>query len=349
MASYHSWLQQVVTPVSFSGGSVIDMQLGPSQLLICLFGTLQCGVHNIPIEVWLPKAYPREAPYLFIRPSPGIAIRATQHIDPSGRVFHPMLNMWRPESSVAEILRILVSLLAVDPPFHPGTGRPVYASQTMGPMGSYAPPAVASPRGNYASPGAASSASPMSGYTPSVVANSTRDFISPQGPQSILPDDLPRLRKMLQEKLNRRFNALQKEAALESDRILAENTQLSEGEKRLAGGLAKILEETARMEEEIDLVRSQKERIRQLVNTEQSEVDYDTLVMPHGPISKQIMDVVAMDLATQDLIYTISKAFNEGNITLTVYLRHVRDLAREQFLQKALLAKIRREFPLINN
>lgn len=288
--------------------------MGPPQLLICLFGTLQCNVHTIPIELWLPKTYPRDAPFLYIQPSPGIVIRATQNVDPAGRVFHPILGMWRPDTGLVELLRVMTGVLSADPPFYPGTGRPVYAGASPGSIG-----------------------------TP---------LAAPQSPITQTPDNLPQLRRMLKERLNGRFQALQKELSSESDRILAENTLLSRGETFLAEGLAKILDETRKLEGEIETIRVQKDKLIQLASSDQGEIDYDTLVVPQGPIAKQIIEVVSIDLAIQDLIYIISKVFSEGQmptLTLTLYLKSIRELAREQFLQKALLSKIRREFPLIKN
>lgn len=309
---------------------IIVVRLGPpTQLLICLFGGLQCGVHNIPIEIWLPKGYPREAPYMFIQPSPGISIRPTQSVDNHGRVNHPMLQMWRPEYGVGELLRVIGGILTMDPPFFPGTGRPMYGASPLPIHASYTPPPIT-----------AASPNPP-------VAISRTPIPSPIGamptPSPIPTDDMPRMRRMLKDKLNSRFPVLQKDLSLEMERVLAESSRLATGEESLTQGIKCLWEEAARLEGEIDGVRKQKEQLINLAtSTNSNGLDVDALVIPDSVLGKQTMEVLANDLAIQDLIYTISKIFHEGSasLPLSLYLKYIRDLAREQFLQKALLIKL---------
>ena len=357
--------------------TAVIVRIGPPQLLICLFGTLQCGVHNIPLEVWLPRGYPRDAPLLFIQPSPGIMIRPTANVDATGRVFHPMLGGWRPELATVEVLRMLTGVLAMDPPFFPGSGRPVYANSASGgpiahpmtanptmrptnsssmgqpyhhpamgpitpPMGHH--PAMSPPQYGYGSPSLSPAPTPKSAVTPTATPAAAPSA-------TVTKEDMPQLRILLKSKLNHRYHQIQRELALESDRLLAESTQLTMGEKTLEEGRQRVRDELTKTQDEIDAIKAQTHRLVSLAQGGSGVINYDNLVVPHGPIARQIMELVAEDLAIQDTIYAISKAFLDGRASfgLIVYLRHVRDLARDQFMAKALLAKIRREFPLINN
>lgn len=293
------------------------VRLGPEavQLLICLFGAVPCGVHNIPLEVWLPRSYPREAPLVFVTPSPGIAIRPTPLIDAAGR----LVGLgWHPEGGVAALLGALVPALAADPPFYPGAGRPAFAAVPP-PYQSSLPPIV---------PPAAAAAAPAA--------------------------SLLEMRRIVKDKLRRRYRELQAQLAIESDRLLAENTRLAGGEARLAEGLQRLTEECARVQQEIAAIRQYTQTLTEAAEQAAAEGDqkiiYEDLVAPQGPIAQQIFDLLAEELAVQDTIYALSKLFNEGRagINLATYLKQVRELAREQFLAKALHAKIRRKFPLIN-
>lgn len=147
---------------------------------------------------------------------------------------------------------------------------------------------------------------------------------------------------------------MQTQLAIETDRLLAENTRLSEGEAKLDEGIRLLKEEIATVEQAIAQTRKSTQRLIEMADkatADGGEVDYDNLVVPQGPIAQQLMDLVGEDLAIQDTIYAFSKLFHEGkaDITLATYLKQVRELAREQFMAKALYAKIRRKFPLINN
>ena len=52
-----------------------------------------------PIQIWVPHAYPREGPLIFVTPTNGIAIRPGQHVSGEGRIFHPYLASWREDVS----------------------------------------------------------------------------------------------------------------------------------------------------------------------------------------------------------------------------------------------------------
>ena len=310
---------------------------GPIQLLICLFGPLQCGLHNIPIEVWLPKVYPREAPLVYIVPTMGATIRPTNMVDASGRVIHPMLMRWRGDFALAEVLRVIAGALALDPPFFVGAGRPVYSygaqpqiiqqQQQQQQLPPHLQPIAQTTRPQFYQPPAALQ-SPVTGYQ---------------------IQDLPELRRMMKERMNIRFRKLQTESALESDRLLAEHSQLEQGENRLNAALHRFKNDIKSLEEKIETIRKQKEFIVEMAKKDEIELDYDTLVVPQGPIAKQIMELHIEQMALEDVMYDFSKVFllGKGNITLPMYLKHIRELAREQFMNKALLAKIRLNFPII--
>jgi ESCRT-I complex subunit TSG101 len=71
---------------------------GASALLLNLSGTIPVTfrgtTYRFPISVWIPHAYPREAPLAYVTPAEGMVIRAGQHVDPQGKVYHPYLVGW---------------------------------------------------------------------------------------------------------------------------------------------------------------------------------------------------------------------------------------------------------------
>ncbi|PIN12842.1 Vacuolar sorting protein/ubiquitin receptor VPS23 [Handroanthus impetiginosus] len=58
--------------------------------------------------------------------------------------------------------------------------------------------------------------------------------------------------------------------------------------------------------------------------------------------SESVLERLAADLGLEDLIYALDKAVEEGALTFEVYMKHIRVLAREQFLCRAKMAKIER-------
>ncbi|EFX04575.1 endosomal sorting complex protein [Grosmannia clavigera kw1407] len=96
---------------------------GASALLLHLSGTLPAvfrgTTYRYPISVWVPHAYPREAPLVYVTPTENMMVRPGQHVDPQGQVYHPYLVGWSEfwdKSSIVDFLAILRDVFAKEPP-----------------------------------------------------------------------------------------------------------------------------------------------------------------------------------------------------------------------------------------
>ncbi|KAJ4294686.1 Suppressor protein stp22 of temperature-sensitive alpha-factor receptor and arginine permease [Collariella sp. IMI 366227] len=71
---------------------------GASALLLHLSGTIPVlfrgTTYRFPISIWVPHAYPREAPLVYVTPTETMMVRPAQHVDPQGQVYHPYLVGW---------------------------------------------------------------------------------------------------------------------------------------------------------------------------------------------------------------------------------------------------------------
>jgi hypothetical protein len=71
---------------------------GTSALLLLLKGTLPVtfrgATYGFPVAIWVPYAYPREPPIVYIDPSEDMVVRPGQHVSGDGRVYHPYLAQW---------------------------------------------------------------------------------------------------------------------------------------------------------------------------------------------------------------------------------------------------------------
>lgn len=71
---------------------------GRSQLLLNLVGTLPVtfrgATYQIPLKIWLLHEYPKQPPMVFVNPTRDMLIRPGNHVDPSGRCYHPYLANW---------------------------------------------------------------------------------------------------------------------------------------------------------------------------------------------------------------------------------------------------------------
>ncbi|KAH8887846.1 UEV-domain-containing protein [Thozetella sp. PMI_491] len=96
---------------------------GASALLLHLSGTIPVVFrgtsYRFPISLWVPHAYPREAPLVYVTPTENMLVRPGQHVDPQGQVYHPYLVGWATfwdKSSILDFLAILRDIFAKEPP-----------------------------------------------------------------------------------------------------------------------------------------------------------------------------------------------------------------------------------------
>jgi len=70
------------------------------------------------------------------------------------------------------------------------------------------------------------------------------------------------------------------------------------------------------------------------------EISGDEIVCAQTLVYDQLFNLVAEDLAIEDTMEVLAKALDYERISLDVFLKETRKLAREQFLIKALVNKI---------
>ncbi|KAK4168409.1 ESCRT-I component [Cladorrhinum sp. PSN259] len=96
---------------------------GSSALLLHLTGTIPVlfrgTTYRFPISLWVPHAYPREPPLVYVTPTETMVVRPGQHVDPQGQVYHPYLVGWATfwdKSSILDFIAILRDVFAKEPP-----------------------------------------------------------------------------------------------------------------------------------------------------------------------------------------------------------------------------------------
>ncbi|KAK2769445.1 hypothetical protein FQN53_006180 [Emmonsiellopsis sp. PD_33] len=102
---------------------VYTYESGTSALLLQISGTLPVtfrgAVYRFPIAIWVPKAYPREPPMVYVTPTQEMRVRPGQHVSGEGRVYHHYLAHWGgawERSTIVDFLYILRDVFAKEPP-----------------------------------------------------------------------------------------------------------------------------------------------------------------------------------------------------------------------------------------
>ncbi|GKT97764.1 ESCRT-I component [Colletotrichum tofieldiae] len=98
---------------------------GVSALLVHLSGTIPVifrgTTYRFPISIWVPHAYPRDAPLVYVTPTETMMVRPGQHVDPQGQVYHPYLVGWAAFWDKSTILDFLAILRTSSPKSHPSS------------------------------------------------------------------------------------------------------------------------------------------------------------------------------------------------------------------------------------
>ncbi|RDW62807.1 hypothetical protein BP5796_11109 [Coleophoma crateriformis] len=102
---------------------VYTFENGASALLLHISGTIPATfrgtTYRFPIALWIPHGYPQEPPLVYVTATDGLVVRAGQHVDPQGKVYHPYLVGWAEywdKSNILDFLAILREVFAKEPP-----------------------------------------------------------------------------------------------------------------------------------------------------------------------------------------------------------------------------------------
>ncbi|KAJ4331267.1 Suppressor protein stp22 of temperature-sensitive alpha-factor receptor and arginine permease [Didymella glomerata] len=128
---------------------VYTYENGSSNLLLNLSGTLPVtfrgATYGFPVAVWVPYAYPREPPIVYIKPDKDMLVRPGQYVSGDGRVYHPYLAQWAKywdKSTLFDLLAVLRDVFAKEPPVRSRQPQPQYnAPAQQGPPPVPPPPA----------------------------------------------------------------------------------------------------------------------------------------------------------------------------------------------------------------
>lgn len=156
------------------------------------------------------------------------------------------------------------------------------------------------------------------------------------------------LKTIVKNKVLAKIKEREQEAAVSMDRLMDDSTLLNENDLRLDDCIRKLQDEISRAEHAGHELASAK-RDLQRPEIVIGKVDVESLMQPQGVIPRQLFELTVREMAVSDCLYAVSNAFfdNPSMIGMQQFIRSVRSLAREQFLAKALILKIRRMHPVL--
>ncbi|KAI5061814.1 hypothetical protein GOP47_0022353 [Adiantum capillus-veneris] len=334
---------------------------GTSANLLQVDGTVPMTFHgasyNIPVIIWLLESYPKAPPRVFVSPTKDMIIkRPHKHVDASGMVSLPYLQSWfYPRSNLADLARALSSMFSQDPPLFSKPSSPSSnhrtnsaASPASGAFASYTSSPLSSPARPHMQPVPPSphrTDSPGSMSSSRLPSSRHSHTENGRSGHTDSPSEVFRRNAInsLVERLKQDTSELRKAREKDLDELFTVQSHLKQRKDQLNQGIQNLQQEKGSLEQQLQILRTNTDLLGNWLKEQGKpslEVDVDDAFLPYDALSKQMLESTSVDLALEDVLYSLDKAVQEGSVPVDVYLKQVRSIAREQFFHRAISAKI---------
>ena len=74
-------------------------------------------MYNIPVALWILDTHPIHAPLCYVRPTPDMQIKVSQHVDGNGKIYLPYLHEWdAANSDILGLVQMCIITFGEQPP-----------------------------------------------------------------------------------------------------------------------------------------------------------------------------------------------------------------------------------------
>jgi ESCRT-I complex subunit TSG101 len=156
-------------------------------------------------------------------------------------------------------------------------------------------------------------------------------------PPPFIPSEKDKLSQKVKEKLQPHTKDLTEKINHDNDiqmKLVQRQNELNDQEAIIDKELPQLLRE-------VNALKERESNLDRWVEThENKELDVDKMIEPEDAHSKQVLELLAEDNAIDDLVWVLGESLDKKTVDTESYLSRVRQLAREQFMKKALLLKL---------
>jgi len=327
---------------------------GTQTELLCLHGTVPIVYigkqYNIPIAVWIIETYPHTPPLCYVNPTQNMIIKPKhKHVDLNGQCYLPYLSSWSAASSnVLGLVQTMCSVFSQDPPVRSQmTPNASPQSSPIQPVISSPAPIPMTTTNPYVQPPAPQTVSLQQDYN-TIANNQSQQKISnlsSSPPEYENPTIVAKRNaiKKLTDKLIIRLTEYNKSTTSEIDELFEKQATLTKNTEKIQTNMDALQKEKDKIEENMKTLTQKFEEVCSWLeknDKQEKDIDVDGLLQPKDLLSQQLLDLIAEDLAIEDVIYYMDKALRDGVIDITTFMKECRSLAREQFFKKALIKKV---------
>jgi len=347
---------------------IVLMQLFPNEspkYYLSLIGTVPITYsgkqYNIPVGLHFLDNHPYSGPHCYVKPTPTMRIKSTKHVNENGRIFLPYLTEWNyPKSDTVTLLSVIQFIFQEKCPVFSVNSPSQTQQNTSSQKNPPYPVADAFPSGPSTYPTPYPYANPAmmpqpptqqyGGYQPPSFGSLTA--VPPVGTgygynaSTIQPAHIrASMISAIEDKLKKRLREKTGEICAEIQSIEANHQDLYAGKKKLEAILSEAETEAKSMEGILAAYKAKKTELENALKLadagEKKELKPDDAIDAATPLHRQIINCYVQQCAIDDTIYYLGKALNPGAINIQTYLKHIRELSRQQFIAKATLLKAR--------
>ena len=293
---------------------------GMQEMLIVLSGTIPTyfrgATYQTPVHVIVPYNYPMGVPSIYVKPTPTMIVQprhryVNQH---DGRVVNlPYLNRWNVRGCLVDAILAVQSVFNSAPPLYAKPASTVSWAQNQGrnAFNNYLP----------------------SHQRPPVRPTHQRKDSSLSQIKTML---VQQLSSSLARDITQRFSKLQ----VEINKEFKNHADLCRREDAIQSGIVTLTKQKQELSDEKQKCERELKEIEDKLETLRNMDDPSKMIQPADVWSEQVFDLVASINAYDDLIFSVEDALENGVIELDKALRLVRQVARVQFMDKALAQKV---------
>lgn len=157
------------------------------------------------------------------------------------------------------------------------------------------------------------------------------------------------VKQQVLEKIRRHLMDVSKQTKVQAQNHQRDQQRLNIAEEKLEKQLKMFQTTQDALEEKLKIVEEKTDEIQEWLadaektqqeNGPPSEKTADELVQPISKIHEQMLDLSAENASLTDALYFLDRSLYLGNMDCETHLKHVRRLAKRQFLARAHLMKI---------
>jgi len=300
---------------------------GLSSRLICLGGTVGIRYegkgYNIPVDIWIPEPYPGYPPLVYVTPTPNMYIASEKcaYVDTSGLVMLPYLAHWDPSSySIAGLIGVLVSVFSANPP--------VFSKSTCTTTKPRATTTTAS------LPVSPSCNGRQKKRSPPVQANSAEE------------EHRRELVTLVSEKVQRKLEDMEQRSKKEISQLAESRQALQKASEAIQEGIDSIAVSRVEAEKEASNVEKTLNDTRKWLRENKhlkGELNIDDIIIFPDSVQRKIVQYRATDAALQDALFLLDEALERGLVEVSVFLKEVRRLAKEQYKCRGMIQHLSRQ------